>query len=117
MSVESLALIAGGVLALLFSYIPGLNASFAGLGSEVKRLIMAGLLFLVAGSIYGLACAGVGASLDISVLCTQEGFLGLVKVFVLAVIANQSAYAIAPRTLSVRDARETAKQLPKSPKK
>lgn len=116
MSVESLALIAGGVLSLLFSYIPGLNASFAGLGSEVKRLIMAGLLFLVAAVIYGLSCAGVGASFAVSVPCTQEGLLGLINVFVLAVIANQSAFAITPKTGVVRAVRE-AKLPKKSTKK
>jgi hypothetical protein len=95
----------------LFSYIPGLNTSFAGLGSEVKRLIMGGILFLVAAGIYGLSCAGVGASFAVSVECTQEGLLGLVNVFVLAVIANQSAFAIAPKTGAVRDVRES--KLPK----
>jgi hypothetical protein len=45
--------------------------------------------------------------------CTQAGLLGLVNVFVLAVIANQSAFAIAPKTSAVRIAGETAK----SPKK
>ena len=102
MSVESLALIAGAVLSLLFSYIPGLNASFAGLGSEVKRLIMAGLLLAVAASVYGLSCAGVGASFGIEVPCTQEGLLGLVNVFVLAVIANQGAYSITPKVKAVQ---------------
>ena len=115
MSVESLALIAGGLLSLLFSYIPGLNTSFAGLGSEVKRLIMAGLLFLVAAVIYGLSCAGVGASFGVDVPCTQEGLLGLINVFVLAVIANQSAFAITPKTGAVRDVR--AKLPKKSTKK
>ncbi len=111
MSVESLALIAGGLLSLLFSYIPGLNAGFAGLGSEVKRLIMAGLLFLVAAVIYGLSCAGVGGSFGVSVPCTQEGLLGLVNVFVLAVIANQSAFSITPKIGAVRAVRES--KLPK----
>jgi len=103
MSVESLALIAGGVLSLLFSYIPGLNTNFAGLGSEVKRLIMAGLLILVGGSIYGLSCAGYGASFGVDVPCTQEGLLGLIYVVGLAVIANQSAFAITPKTGAVRE--------------
>jgi len=104
MSAESLALISGAVLSLLFSYIPGLNVKFAELGSEVKRLIMAGLLLAVAASVYGLSCAGWGASLGIVVPCDQEGLLSLIQVFVLALIANQSAYAITPQTNAVREA-------------
>jgi len=104
MSTESLALISGAVLSLLFSYIPGLNVKFAELGSEVKRLIMAVLLLVVAGSIYGLSCAGWGASFGIAVTCDQVGALNLIQVFVLALIANQSAYAITPQTSAVREA-------------
>ena len=104
MSAESLSLIAGAVLSLLFSYIPGLNAGYAGLGSEVKRLIMAGLLLAVAAGVYGISCAGFGASFGVSVPCTQEGLLGLVNAFVLAVIANQAAFAITPKAGAVREA-------------
>ena len=104
MTAESLALISGAVLSLLFSYIPGLNVKFAELGSEVKRLIMAGLLLVVAGSIYGLSCAGWGTSFGVEVACDQEGLLNLVQVFVIALIANQGAYAITPKTTAVREA-------------
>ena len=104
MSTGSLALISGAVLSLLFSYIPGLNVKFAELGSEVKRLIMAVLLLIVAGSIYGLSCAGWGASFGIAVTCDQVGLMNLIQVFVLALIANQSAYAITPQVSAVREA-------------
>ena len=105
MSESSLALIAGAVLSLGFSYIPfGFNVKFAALSGEVKRLIMAGLLLVVAGSIYGLSCAGWGASFGITVVCDQAGAMNLIQVFVLALIANQSAYAITPQTSAVREA-------------
>ena len=55
MSPETLTLIAGAALSLLFAYFPGLNTWFAAKSSDVKRLIMAGvrlvawLLALLAG--------------------------------------------------------------------
>ena len=103
MSAESLALISGVVLSLLFSYIPGLNVKYAELGSEVKRLIMAGLLLVVAGSAYSLSCAGWGASFGVEITCDLAGSLGLVRVFVWALIANQGAYSITPQTNAVRE--------------
>ncbi len=102
MSAEFLALVAGSVLSLLFSYIPGLNTGFAALGSEVKRLIMVGLLLGVAAAVYGLSCAGFGSAIGVEIACNQEGLVAVVTAFVLAVVANQSAYAITPKTSAVR---------------
>ncbi len=46
-SSEMIVAIAGVVLSLLFSYIPGLRVWFAGLVAEKKQLIMLGLLVVV----------------------------------------------------------------------
>jgi hypothetical protein len=104
MTSDTLVLLAGAVLSLLFSYIPGLNTGFAALAPEVKRLIMAGLMLVVAAAAYGLSCAGVGASLGISLVCDQSGLLGLIRSLILAVVANQGAYAISPQTDAVKRA-------------
>lgn len=56
MTSENLASMAGIIFSLSFSYIPGLNTKFARLGAEQKRLIMAGMLVIVAGAVYGLSC-------------------------------------------------------------
>ena len=88
-----LALISGAVLSLAFSYIPGLNAWFAGLESTIKRLIMGGLLLLVALAVYGLACLGW---YDVGITCDQAGAVSLFTTFMMALIANQSTYAITP---------------------
>jgi hypothetical protein len=104
MDVDTLALLAGAILSLAFSYIPGLNARFAGLASEYKRLIMAGLLALVSLAAFGQACAGVQL-LPLAATCDQAGAVGLLRVFVLAVVANQGAFALTPQPAAVVAAR------------
>ena len=90
---ESLAMVAGIVLSVLFSYVPGLKGWFEKFGPETKRLVMLGLLALVTAGSFGLACAGVLTGIE----CTGAGAFRVIGAFVLAVIANQSAYAISPR--------------------
>lgn len=101
MTAESLAGIAGVVLSLVFSYIPGLNTKYAVLDGVYKRLIMLALLVLTAGAVFGLSCAGWG---NMSVVCSKEGLMGMVQVLLTAIIANQSAYLITPATAAVRRA-------------
>ena len=95
---EILVSIAGVVLSLLFSYIPGLRVWFASLVSEKKQLIMLGMLVLVTAGAFGLGCAGV---LDIGLPCDKGGVISIVRLLILAVIANQSTYLISPRTNDV----------------
>ena len=101
MTSELLASIAGIVLSLLFSYLPGLSGKFAKLDGGKKRMIMAGLILAVAGGAFGLSCAHIFPS----VACSQEGALGLVKMFIMALIANQSAYMLSPETKEVYEAK------------
>lgn len=107
MSAEFLAVLAGAVLSLLFSYIPGLNVWFGGLESTYKRLIMLGLLAAVAGVVYGMACAGWGESFGIALTCDQAGLVELLKAFGLAAIANQTAYGLSPEPAAVQVAKAT----------
>jgi len=92
MTVEQLGAIAGVVLSLLFSYVPGLSDKFAALAATTKRLIMAALLLVVAGGALALSCS----NLVVTVPCTQAGLLDLVNVYIAALVANQAAYMIAP---------------------
>lgn len=108
MTAGELSLIAGALLSLIFSYVPGLNSAFAGLATEIKRLIMLGLLVLVAGAVYGLACLGYAEGFGILVVCDQAGALALVQALVLAIIANQSVFSITPKTGAVQEARKDA---------
>lgn len=105
MTADLLAGIAGVVLSLFFSYVPKLNTKFAGLDDTYKRLIMLGALVLVSGAVYGLACAGWAGDLGIGVTCDKAGGIELVKAFFVALIANQSAFAISPRTEKVEAAK------------
>ena len=81
------------VLSLAFSYIPGLNAKFAALQSDYKRLIMLGALLVVSAGALGLACIG---RFD-AYTCDVDGVWQALETFVLAAIANQSAYALTPK--------------------
>lgn len=102
MDANLLAAISAVVVSLLFSYIPGLNAWFAGLQGEYKRLIMAAVLLIVAGASVGLACAGLAADFGLTVTCDKAGIIGLVQAFILALAANQATYSISPETKSVK---------------
>jgi len=104
MSAEVLAAIAGSLLSLLFSYVPGLSEWYANLGvaqnddGTRKRLVMLGLLCLVAAGSFGLGCAGWAADFGLSISCDQKGVMGLLQALLLAVMANQSTYKISPKT-------------------
>ena len=101
MTAEMLTLIAGVLLTLGFSYIPGLRTWYAGKSDEVKQVIMLVLLVVVAGVSFGLACLGWGASLGIVLACTVDGGLGLVMQIVLAIMANQGVYKLSPQRKDV----------------
>lgn len=97
MSAESLSLVAGTILSLTFSYIPGARSWFAQFEPEIRRLIMLGLLVLAAGVVYGLTCLGWAKEWGITLTCDQSGVMGIIEQLVIAIIANQSVYAISPR--------------------
>ena len=106
MDAEWIALVAGVLLSLAFSYIPGLNTKYAALAEEVKKLIMIGLLALVAFGAYGLACAGWLEDLTgIVITCDKAGFVGVLQVFILAAIGNQTAYKLTVKTKKVKAAK------------
>jgi hypothetical protein len=97
MTAESLSLIAGTTLSLVFSYFPGARSWFDGYSPEIRRLIMLALLVCSACIVYGLSCLGWAAEWGISLTCDRSGLFGLIEQLVLAIIANQSIYAITPR--------------------
>jgi hypothetical protein len=92
MTVEQLSAIAGIILSLAFSYVPGLSDWYGGQDPAVKRLIMAGLLLVVAVGALVLSCANIIADVE----CTQAGLLSLIGTFIAALIANQAVYLISP---------------------
>lgn len=103
MTTETLSLLAGSLLSLGFSYVPGLAGWYDRLGEggsdggTAKRLVMLALLVLVAAGAFGLACSGWGSAVGLALTCDQSGAAGLVRALVLAIVANQSTHAISPR--------------------
>ena len=93
MTAESLSAVAGVVLSLAFSYLPGLSDWFDKLPATEKRLTMAGVLFLVVLAVVGLSCFGWVHLAT----CDQPGLINLVTAYLAALVANQSAYLISPR--------------------
>ena len=105
MSAELLAGLAGGLLSLLMSYIPGLNSWYAALDSVKKSLIMLGALVVVAAAVYGLSCAGWAAGWGFEQTCDQAGLQKLIAAFVAALVMNQATYKISPETNRVQVAK------------
>jgi hypothetical protein len=101
MTAEFLAGLAGAILSILFSYIPGLNTWYAKLSKQYQRLIMLASLVYAAGVIYGLSCANILNYIT----CDKAGLIGLGKVLVAAIVVNQSIYQITVKTPAVRSAR------------
>lgn len=92
MSTEQLGVYAGIVLSLLFSYVPGLSDWYAALSGTYKRLLMLGLLAVVAGGALAVSCLGVKPL----VTCDEVGMVSLVETFIAAAIANQATYTLSP---------------------
>ena len=99
MTSEQLVAAAAVLLAMLFEYVPGLQRWYDGLGEDesngtYKRLVMLACLAIITGGVYVLSCV---LMVEQFVTCDAAGVWGLVRLFVSAVIVNQSAYLIAPK--------------------
>jgi hypothetical protein len=92
MTETTLASLAGIVLSVAFSYIPGLRDKFAQLSADYKRLVMLGSLLAVVLGVFGLSCVGYYPQIT----CDAAGAKTLIELFVAALIANQAAYMITP---------------------
>lgn len=105
MTATLLSGVAGVILSLLFSYVPGLNTKFAAQSEEQKKLWMLGLLVLVALATFGLSCTKYGAMIGIPFQCTDAGAIEIIKILAAAVIANQATFSITPQTKMVKVAK------------
>lgn len=94
---DPVSALAGILLSLGFSYVPGASNWYQSLSGEVKRLFMLALCLLVVGVEFGLACGNLAQDFGIQVTCDRAGAVGLVQAFITAVIANQATYLISPR--------------------
>ena len=94
MTSEQLASLAGVLLSLGFSYIPGVRQWFEARSGEVKQAIMGLSLVFTAMVIFLSACAGYYKG----VACTESGFIGFLTILVSALVTNQSVYLITRKT-------------------
>ena len=90
---EVLAGLAGGLMSLAFSYIPGLSDGFAALTSTQKSGIMALVIVAVAGAAFGLSCT----SIIQAIACTQDGLVRLAQILFVTLTANQAVYKLSPQ--------------------
>lgn len=98
MTPEFLAVSAGVLLSLAFSYLPKLRDWYAVQSGDTKRGVMLGSLFVVAAGMFGAGCLGYSAPLELpAVSCDQAGVLDLIKILFNAAIANQAAFLLTPK--------------------
>lgn len=95
MTDTELSLLAGALLSLVFSYVPGLKEWFDAKDGTVKRLIMLAALVIVTALIFGASCAQLG--LPFQVTCDKEGAVGIVLIFLSALAANQTIFLVSPK--------------------
>lgn len=89
---DILASVSGVLLSLAFSYIPGLHEKFNALETIYKRLVIMGLLLIVAAGLFGMSCAGI-VEFAAGAVCDRAGLVELLRALFLAFVANQATYA------------------------
>lgn len=92
MNTDTLSGAAGVALSLAFSYIPGLSDTYERQDATTKRLVMAILLIAVVVVVFILGCSNIYGL----VTCDQPGAIGLLKMLLAALVANQATYLISP---------------------
>ena len=91
MTENTVGMLAGTLLALLFGYAPGLRTWYEALEPTRKALVMAGLLVASSAGLYGAAC---WTPWPVGVTCDDAGFWQLAQLFMAALVANQATYLI-----------------------
>ncbi len=102
-SSEVLIVLAGGVLSLVFMYLPGMRVQFAELRSEQKQLINLVLIILLAVGMLVMTCTNFYVIPGI--LCTKNGVLQLLIYVFLAGGGNQLTYKYSPEPIDVKNAK------------
>lgn len=90
MTPQGLSAIAGVLLSLAFSYVPGLSDWFDKQAPTHKRLIMLGLLLVTTAGVLAYQCRSDGA-------CYSAGLEPAVMAFVAAAVANQTTFMLSPK--------------------
>jgi len=99
---DKMTAFAGIAISLLMSYTPGLNARYAALSGDWKRMIQLGLIVLAAVGIMVTSCQGWYHF----VTCTPANVENIVWSVIMAAIANQTAYQLTPQPQAVIEAKQ-----------
>jgi len=86
----TISTLAGILLSLVFSYIPGASTWYEKFTAQQKSLLMLLFLALACVVIFVASCLGFLTQLA----CTADGAKSLIPLFISAMIANQSTYQI-----------------------
>lgn len=93
MTNDELVALVGVVTSLVFSYFPVVKDWFAAQAPNVKRLLQVAVAVVVSGAVFGLSCAGIVSGFS----CDWPGALDALRLILVFVIANQTAYAVTPK--------------------
>lgn len=106
MNPDELSALAGIMLSLSFSYIPGIKDKFSLLDPTHKRLGMLACLCVSAAGVLYFSCSGIGAQAGSSMGgslpagCDRRSIILLLRSLLAAIIANQATFSISPKFLS-----------------
>ena len=89
--------VVGGLLSLIFTFMPGLNIKYAGLPSNVKSAIMLVLIVAISFILYLLNCYGV--IVVIGMVCGNIALL--VELIWFTALSNQVVYMLTPQPKAV----------------
>ena len=111
LTIDMVAGAGGLVLTLAFAYFPKLNTWYAAKDEAYKKLFMAGVVTFFTASAFGLGCFGYLEMLfRVTVACTQESAIGLLRAIVIGIVVNQGVFGVLPQTAKVKAAKVLGKQ-------
>ena len=93
MTEQTISTIAGIIISLIFSYVPGAKDYFETIDSNKRRLVMLAILAVATAGIFGATCAGYSTGAT----CDNDGAQSLVRIFISAMIANQATFLVTPK--------------------
>lgn len=93
MTPETVAILAGAFLAILFEYVPKLHPWYNNLEDAKQQLIMLGCILVVVAGAFSLSCVGWMSAWP----CTTLGLRDAIFTFVLTIAANQGVHRILPK--------------------
>jgi hypothetical protein len=94
LTAATISAVAGIVLSLAFSYVPGLSHWFDAQTGTTKRLVVLASLVVVTAGALAIGCTGI---LPSSTVCTTATITDAIAAFIAALVASQSAYTFQPQ--------------------